>query len=381
MELNPTIPFFRPSITKKDIQSVAQVLRSHWLTSGPKVNEFEENFKKFTGATHAVALNSCTAALHLALDCIGLQSGDEVIVPVFTFAATAEVVEYFGAKPVFVDVRWDTLNIDETKIEKAITKRTRAIIPVHYAGHPCEMGSIQKLCRKYGLILIEDAAHSLPALYKDRFIGTISDMTCFSFYANKCITTGEGGMLTTHRKEWADKIRSLSLHGISRDGWQRYGQKGNWRYDILYRGYKYNMPDILAALGVVQLKRANRLYHQRRRIARLYQSLLKDQPQLLCPVELPHCQHAWHLYTIRLKENSSIKRDELFQYLQQKGIKCSVHFIPLHLFSFYKKKYHYKPQDYPVSYRAFEGVLSLPLYPELTNERIRYIVRKIVDTL
>src|SRR5919109_4778043 len=324
------LPFYIPDIAEAEIESVVETLRSGWLTTGPKVRQFEENFAKYVGCQHAVAVNSATAALHLALEAIGIQECDEVLVPTMTFAATAEVVLYFKATPRLVDCRPDTLNVEPDQIEQAITPKTRAIIPVHIAGQACDMDRILEIARDYDLKVIEDAAHALPARFQGQMIGTIVDITCFSFYATKTITTGEGGMATTESPEWAERMRIMSLHGISRDAWKRYTAEGSWYYEILYPGYKYNLTDIAAAIGVEQLKKCTHFREVRQRYATLYDEGFQDVPAIITPYVAPEMQHAWHLYVIQLDlEQLRIGRSEFIELLKAEHIGTSVHFIPL----------------------------------------------------
>ena len=331
------LPFHVPDIGDDEIQSVVETLRSGWLTTGPKVRQFEADFANFVGCQHAVAVNSGTAALHLALDAVGIKDGDEVIVPTMTFTATAEVVLYFKAMPVLVDCETDTLNIDPDQIESKITSKTRAIIPVHIAGQPCDMDRILQIARRYNLKVIEDAAHALPALSRGKMVGTIGDITCFSFYATKTITTGEGGMATTGSPEWAERMRIMSLHGISKDAWKRYSNEGSWYYEVHSPGYKYNLTDIAAAIGIEQLKKCERFWHARRRIAARYDEAFADLPELQRPTPASDVQHAWHLYVIQLKlERLRIDRNQFIEALKAKGIGTSVHFIPLHLHPLYR---------------------------------------------
>jgi len=378
---NLKIPFFKPNIDEATISAVAEVLRSGWLTTGPKTLEFEEKFADYLGAKHAVMLNSATAALHLSLEAIGIKEGDEVITTPFTFAATAEVIEYFNAKPVLVDVHDDTLNINETLIEEKITSRTRAIIPVHYGGHPCEMDAIMSIARKHNLFVIEDAAHCTPAYFKNKPIGTIGDITCFSFYANKCITTGEGGMITTRKKRLADKIRILRLHGLSKDAANRYSKKAAWKYDIIAKGYKYNPTDISAAIGIHQLTKADMFWRKRKKIVQMYIHLLKNIPNLKLPVELEHVQSSWHLFPIRLVGKLKYQRDEFITELSRQGVAASVHFIPLHIHPYYRKKYNYLPNDFPVSYASYKGLITLPVYPSLSIKNVRLIANRLLKTI
>ena len=328
------IPFHKPYITEDEISGVVEVLRSGWLTTGPRTKEFESAFADFVGSAHAVALNSGTAALHLALDAIGLKEGEEVITTTMTFAATAEVVRYFGASPVLVDIDPETMNMDVSLLEDAISscKSPRAIIPVHYGGLPCDMDAVISIAKKHGMAVIEDAAHALPASYKGRSIGSISDITCFSFYATKNITTGEGGMAVTDNEEYAERMRVMSLHGISRDAWKRYSDEGKWYYEIIAPGYKYNMTDIAAAVGLAQLKRADEFRTRREEIASAYSEAFRDVKELQSPGVSEDMLHSLHLYPLRLNlDMLSIDRAEFIEHLKERSIGTSVHFIPLHI--------------------------------------------------
>lgn len=374
------LPFHMPDIGEEEVSEVVQVLRSGWLTTGTKAKQFENEFAAMVGARHAIAVNSCTAALHLALEAIGVREGDEVIVPTMTFAATAEVVAYLKAKPILVDCTPDTLNISPDCIERAITPRTKAIVPVHFAGHPCEMSRIQAIASAHNLAVIEDAAHALPARYRGKMIGSLSELTCFSFYATKNITTGEGGMVTTDDSALAARVRIMSLHGLSRDAWSRYTAQGSWYYEILSPGFKYNLTDIAAALGLAQLAKCDRFWKARDRLAALYRDGFRDVPELLCPSAAAHVQHAWHLYVIRLNlESLRIDRNEFIAQLQQAGIGCSVHFIPLHLHPYYRETYGYQPSDFPTAQAAFERIVSLPLYPKMTEADIQRVITVVRD--
>ena len=362
------LPFHVPDIGDDEIRSVVETLRSGWLTTGAKVKKFEEDFARYTSAPYAVAVNSATAALHLALEAIGIKEGDEVIVPTMTFTATAEVVLYFKAKPVLVDCEPDTLNINADEIEEKINGRTKAIIPVHLAGQPCEMQRIMEIAQKYNLKVIEDAAHALPAHYQEKMVGTIGDITCFSFYATKTITTGEGGMATTNNPEWAERMRMMSLHGISHDSWKRYTKEGSWYYEVLCPGFKYNLTDIAAAIGVEQLKKCDRFWEARRSIAAVYDEAFTDLPEIRTPVCRSGRQHAWHLYAVQLNlERLRINRSEFIEALKEKNIGTSVHFIPLHMHPYYRNTFGYQPQDFPNASAAFERIISLPIYPKMTD--------------
>jgi dTDP-4-amino-4,6-dideoxygalactose transaminase len=390
------IPFHKPYITDDEINEVVDSLKSGWLTMGPKTIRFEEEFSAYIGSKHSIAVNSCTAALHLALKAINLRQGDEVIVPSMTFTATGEVVCYFNAKPVIVDVEKETHNIDVTAIEKAITSRTRAIIPVHFAGQPCDMEEIMQLSGRYKLNVIEDAAHSLPAWYRLKRsaagsrqserkkvlkkIGTIGDMTCFSFYATKTLATGEGGMVSTGRDEWAERIKILRLHGISKDAWKRYSGEGSWYYEVIDAGYKYNMTDIQAALGLAQLRKVEQMYEMRKKIAQKYSRAFKTFAAIEIPVVKPDRESAWHLYVIKLNPDAlTIDRDRFIDELRKKGVSSSVHFIPLHRHPFYRNTFGCDAADFPVSEWLYERVVSLPVYPGMTAEDVDFVIESVSD--
>jgi dTDP-4-amino-4,6-dideoxygalactose transaminase len=378
------LPFHVPSIGDEEIAAVVEVLKSGWLTTGAKVREFEKRFCRFVGSRHAVAVNSATAALHLALKAVGVRERDEVIVPTMTFAATAEVVLYLGAKPVLVDCERDTLNMDTDRLSAALTPRTKAIIPVHFAGQPCDMKNILRFARAHELKVIEDAAHALPASDRSRMIGSIGDITCFSFYATKTITTGEGGMATTDNPDWADTMRMLSLHGINHDAWNRYGAEGSWYYEILSLGYKYNLTDIAASLGLEQLKKCHALAAARRRIAEAYDAGFDDLAEIRTPVCRAGIQHAWHLYVIQLElERLTLDRRQFIQALREKNIGTSVHFTPLHLHPFYRRNFGYRPEDFANASSVYERIVSLPIYPKMTAADVDDViaaVRSIVET-
>lgn len=376
------VPFHKAYITDEEIAEVIDSIKSGWLTMGPKTLRFEEEFSRYIGARFSVAVNSCTAALHLALKAIGLKEGDEVIIPDMTFTATGEVVCYFGARPVIVDVDRDTHNIDLGAVEKAITPRTRAIIPVHYAGQPCDMDGIMGIARKNGLHVIEDAAHSLPAWYKGRKIGTIGDMTCFSFYATKTLSTGEGGMITTENEDWAQRIKVLRLHGISRDAWKRYSDEGSWRYEVIEAGYKYNMTDINAGLGLAQLNKLERMWEMRRLIAGRYTDAFSPTGLVSVPEVRPDRTSAWHLYVIKLNTDAiGITRDQVIEELGRSGVKASVHFIPLHRHPFYRDAFGLAAGLFPNAEDAYRRIISLPIYPGMSEGDVDWVIEAVSGIL
>ena len=374
------IPFSKPSIGEDEIAEVIDSLREGWVTTGPKAKRFETDFARYIGGgVEAVALNSATAGLHLALEALGISEGDEVITTPYTFTATAEVVRYLGADPVFVDIDPVTLNIDADRIEAALTEKTRAIIPVHFAGLPCNMDQILAIARKHHLKVVEDAAHTLPGRYKQQMIGTLdSDATVFSFYANKTITTGEGGMLVTRSKAVAERCRAMRLHGINRDVFARYASdKPSWFYEVVAPGYKYNLTDIAASIGIHQLKKADLFQQQRERQAFTYLRELADLP-LKMPAAAPKdWQHSWHLFVVHLNGDAPVDRNEFIEKMAERHIGCSVHFIPLHIHPYWRDRYHFKPEDFPLAWKAFEGAVSLPLYPRMTEAE----QQRVIDTV
>lgn len=372
------VPFHTPSIGEEEIAAVTETLRSGWLTTGSKVKEFEARFAERVGAKYAVATNSGTAALHIALEVLGITEGDEVIVPTMTFAATAEVVLYLKAKPVFVDCEPTTLNLDSDALERAMTFRTKAFMPVHFGGYPCEMDRIHDLAQLHHVAVVEDAAHAFPAQYRGRQVGQMSDVTCFSFYATKPLTTGEGGMATTDNAAWAEHMRCMTLHGITKDAWNRYSGAGSWFYEIQFPGYKYNMTDIAAAIGLVQLKRSDQFLMTRIQIAAMYSEAFSDLTELRLPTEGAHISHAWHLYVIQLElERLRISRNEFIEALKKQNIGASVHFIPLHLHPYYRKTFGYRPKDFPQASALFDRIVSLPIYPNMGQEDVQAVIRAV----
>ena len=375
------LPFSPPAVGEDEIAEVVEALRSGWITTGPKAGQFEAAFAARLGAPGALALNSCTAGLHTALATLGIGPGDEVITTPMTFAASVNVIEHVGARPVLVDVEHDTLNIDPAAVERAITPRTRALLPVHFAGHPAELDALSALARQHGLAVIEDAAHSLPAAYRGRPIGSGANPVAFSFYATKNLTTGEGGMLTGSA-EFLERARVLSLHGMDRDGWKRYAKGGNWFYEIVAPGFKYNMTDIQAAMGLAQLRRLDAMQRRRREVVGRYHDAFRDEEALELPVERGHVEHAWHLYVVRLRlDRLRIDRDQVIRELTARNIGTSVHFIPVHLHPWYRERYGFVPGQFPVAYASYLRTISLPLHPGLTDEDAGDVTDAVLDVV
>jgi perosamine synthetase len=377
-----TIPFHAASVGDDEATAAAEVIRSGWLTMGPKTIEFEQNFASYVGARHAIGVSSCTAALHLALDAVGLQQGDEVLVPTTTFTATAEVVVYFKAIPVLVDVDPITLCIDPEDARKKVTSRTRAILPVHFAGQPCDMDRIQQLAASHSLHVIEDAAHSLPASFRGTPVGAISQLTAFSFYATKTLTTGEGGMVTTDDDELAARMKMMRLHGIGRDAWKRYSSEGSWYYEVLNAGFKYNLTDIQSAIGIVQLNKCTEMRSHRARIARQYTNAFSQCEEVETPTVLADRESAWHLYVLRLHlDRLTIGRAEFVERLKQRGVGTSVHFIPLHMHPYYRDAYHYCHESFPVALREYHRSFSLPIYPGMSPLQVVYVIEQVSEVV
>ena len=374
------LPFHRSFIEEDDIQSVVRVLRGGWLTTGAETRRFEAAFARYVGATHAIAVSSCTAALHLALATIRLKEGEEVIVPTMTFSSIGQVVQYFRARPVLVDCEPDSFQVDPRAIERAITPRSRAIIPVHFGGCPARMDAILDLAHRYNLKVIEDAAHALPSRHQGKMVGSIGDITCFSFYATKTLTTGEGGMVTTENPEVAESVRILSLHGISKNAHTRYTAEGSWRYEILDLGYKYNMTDMQAALGLAQLEKCDWMREKREQIAARYTAALSYMDAYETPRLLPNVQHAWHLYVLKTNMDVlTISRDRVIEELKRRGIGTSVHFIPLHTHPHYRQQFGYRTGQFPHAERHFESAISLPLFPGMTSEDTERVIEALID--
>lgn len=375
------LPFAPPAIGQEEIDEVIDTLKSGWLTTGPKTRRFAQEFQDYVQSAGALPVNSCTAALHLSLLASDVGPGDEVITTPLTFAATANVIEHVGARPVLVDVEPDTLNIDPDKIERAITPATKAIIAVHYAGHPVELDEIRAIADRHGLTLIEDAAHGIGAEYRGTPIGGTDNPVCFSFYATKNLTTGEGGMLTG-QPDFLEQARTLSLHGMSREAWTRYAAGGKWAYDIVAPGFKCNMTDIQAAIGLQQLRRFDGLQQRRREIVAKYNAAFSSDPMFETPVCRTWVRHAWHLYVLRLSRRcTSIDRNTLIEELAARNIGTSVHFIPIHIHSFYAKKYGMRPRDLPVAFDNYQRMVSLPLSAKMTDQDVDDVIEAVHDTM
>jgi dTDP-4-amino-4,6-dideoxygalactose transaminase len=375
------LPFSPPTIGPEEIAEVVDTLQSGWLTTGPKTRQFEARFGESFGSPSALALNSCTAGLHSALVALGVGPGDEVITTCLTFAATVNVIEHVGAKPVLVDVEPDTLNLDPAQVECAITPRTRVILPVHFAGHPVDLDTIGALAEPQNIAILEDAAHAVGAKYRGRWIGGGKNLAAFSFYATKNLTTGEGGMLTGD-EELTSRARIISLHGMSREAWRRYEQGGSWQYDVVLPGFKYNMTDLQASLGLCQLRRLPDFQRRRREIADFYTQAFSDLDEIETPSTRSEVEHAWHLYVIRLQTAGlNIGRDQFVHELAIRKIGTSVHFIPIHLHPYYRTKYGYRDHDFPVAFANYLRMISLPLNPSLTDQDVADVVEAVRDTV
>ena len=375
------VPFYRLELSAAEIKAVEAVLRSGWLTTGAVCRQFEAEFAEYLGGGHAVAVSSCTAGLHLSLLAAGIGPGDEVITTPYTFVASAETILHAGATPVFVDTEANSFNLDLDQVSARITKKTKAILPVHIAGLPCDLKHLARLRREHRVTIIHDAAHALGAASAGRVVGSTRDFTCFSFYATKNLTTGEGGMVTCSKRQ-ADQIRLLSLHGMSRGAWGRYSSGGSWRYRILELGYKYNLSDIQAALGLAQLHRYRKLQAQRRQVVAWYQQELSELAELELPIEPEGTTHAWHLYIVKLRRGGERRRNQVIEKLRQAGVGTSVHFIPLSLQPYYRKTLGLSPEQFPNALRHFRAAITLPLYPGLKQAEVRHVadcLRKILS--
>lgn len=376
------IVFGAPSIGEVEISEVVQSMRSGWLGTGPKVARFEKLIAEYIGAPEAIAVNSCTAALHLSLLASGIGPGDEVITTPLTFCATANAIIHTGATPVFVDCDRRTGLLDPELIDAAVTDRTRAVLPVHLTGRPCDLDAIADVARKHGLLVIEDAAHALEAQWRGRKVGAISPLTCFSFYVTKNLTTGEGGMVTTHDRELAARIRTLALHGLSRDAWKRFSDDGYRHYEVIAAGFKYNMMDLQAAIGLAQVPKLQESLSRREEIWRVYDEAFADLPVETPAPPDPDSVHARHLYTLHIDaEDSGISRDAFMHALHRKGIGTGVHYVGVHLHAYYRERFGWQPQDFPNATWISDRTVSLPLGPGLTDAQVERIVTAVRDVL
>ncbi len=377
------LSFSPPLIGQAEIDEVIDTLRSDWITTGPKVKRFEQAFADFVGAPAALAVSSATEAMLVGLAALGVQPGDEVITTPMTFCSTVHVIEHLGARPVLVDVEPDTLNIHPDHVARAITPRTRGIMPVHLYGHPCEMEAVYDIAARHNLFVLEDAAHSLPAKYQGRMIGAlpqarVRNLTAFSFYATKNLTTAEGGMLTGD-VETIERARVWSLHGMSRDAYKRYTAEGSWYYEVIVPGFKCNMTDIQASLGLHQLRKLAAFQARRREIVQRYNQAFARLTEVQTPVERATVEHAWHLYVLRLNlDQLTIDRARFIEELKTLNIGTSVHFIPVHLHPYYRDKYNFQPTDFPVAFREYQRIVSIPLYPRMSDRDVQDVIQAVI---
>ena len=375
------LPFALPLIGEDEITEVVDTLRSGWLTTGKKTVAFEGQFEEFVNASHALAVNSATSGLHLALEAIGVGPGDAVITTPYTFTATAEVIRYLGADPILVDIDPQTFNIDPDLIRKEIAKHdnVKAIMPVHFAGQACEMDEILEIAKEHDIKVVEDAAHALPTTYKGKVVGSISDITVYSFYVTKTIATGEGGMITTENPDYLSRMKTMRLHGINRDVFDRYtSDKPSWFYEVVEPGFKYNMTDVASSIGIHQLKKACEFQQRRAWIAEQYTKFFADLPMKTPYVKRPDDTHSWHLYVLQLDLDAiSVSRDEFIKLMVEEGIGTSVHFIPLHIQPYWRDKYDYSEDDFPVALDVFSRAVSLPVYPKMTDEDVVRVIEAV----
>jgi dTDP-4-amino-4,6-dideoxygalactose transaminase len=381
MSRSEFLQFQPPCLDEREADAVIKALASGWITTGPLCREFETKFAERFGSIAALSVSSCTAAMHTALATLGIGPGDEVITTPMTFAATVNVIENVGATPVLADIEPDTLNIDPSEIARRVTSRTKAIMPVHYAGHPADLDAISEIASSHRVAVVEDAAHAVAAKYKGRWIGSGDNPVAFSFYATKNLTTGEGGMLTGS-PEFLERARAMSLHGMSHDAWNRYSKDGSWYYEVVAPGFKYNMSDIMAAIGLVQLGKIDGMQERRRATARRYTDAFGDCDAVECPTERPEVLHAWHLYVLRLNLKAlRIDRARFIEQLTTRNIGASVHFIPIHLHPYYREKYGYRPSDYPVAYENYQRIISLPMSAKHTDQDVDDVIEAVLDVV
>jgi len=371
------ISYGKQWVDRKDIQEVVKVLKTNRITQGPKIEEFERVIAEYCGVKYAVAVSSGTAALHLAYTTAGIGQGDEVITTPLTFAATANAIIFCGGRPVFADIQEDTLNLDPEEIEKKITKKTKAIVPVDFAGHPCDYDEIRKIAQKYKLLIIEDAAHALGSEYKGQKIGSFSDMTILSFHPVKTITTGEGGMILTNNKDFYEKLKIFRHHGIIKKP-----EKGGWYYEIENPGFNYRLTDFQCALGLSQLRKIDKFIKKRREIVAKYNKEFKNLKEIILPVEKNYVKSAWHIYVIQLcLDKLKTDRKKIFEELQKAGIGVQVHYLPLHLQPFYQRKFGYKLSDFPITEKYYRQAITLPLFPKITNKDVKKVIKVVKEVI
>jgi perosamine synthetase len=376
------VPFFRPQITDKEVEEVVSTLRSGWLTSGPRVRRFEQEFAAAVGARYAVSINSCTAALHLAAEALGLRQGQAVLVPTMTFAATAEVIRYSGAVPILVDCDPVTTNLCLEDAERRMKQPVVGIIPVHVGGMMMDMDAVNRFAEKHGLWVVEDAAHAFPAAWRraadhpwQKCGENTSSVTCFSFYANKTITTGEGGMAVTDDVRIAERMRLMSLHGLSHDAWGRYSSESNWDYKIVAPGFKYNLTDIAAGIGIHQLARSEEMRLEREAIAQRYREALSDVEEIKLPPEDINRIQSWHLFPIRLQlRRLTVSRNIFMEKLKEFGVGCSMHWRPLHLHPYYRDQFGWRPEDFPVATAVWKQLISLPIFQGMRESEVEHVI-------
>ena len=372
------IPYGHQWIDEKDIAEVVKVLKSDWITTGPKIEEFENALRRYVGCKYAVAVNSGTSALDIAVQTLNLPRGSEIITTPFTFVATSNAVLYNNLKPVFADIEKDTRNINPEEVRKKITDKTKAIIYVDYAGHPCDIEEIKDIAEEHDLYLIEDASHAIGAEYKGKKIGNFADMTIFSFHPVKHITTGEGGVVVTNNKEFYERLKMLRNHGIDKSALDRFGPKAGWAYDLKFLGRNYRITDFQAALGISQLKKLDEFIGRRAKIVYMYNEAFEDMPEIETPVVNPHVKPAWHIYTVLL---NSINRDEFFSKMRERNIGVNLHYIPTYRFSYYQKHFNFNPKDFPVTEEVFNNIVTLPLFPKMEDEEVIYVINTVKETI
>jgi dTDP-4-amino-4,6-dideoxygalactose transaminase len=378
LEKNIHVPFCKPWIGEEEIKEVTETLKSGWLTTGPKAKLFEEKLARYNQVKHAVTVDSCTAALHISLLAAGIKPGDEVITTPFTFCSAVNVITYTGAKPVFADIKPETGNIDPEKIREKITENTKGILPMHYAGQPCDMDAVNKIAKSHGLAVVEDAAHALGAEYKGKKAGTLGGFGCYSFYPIKNITTGEGGAVVTDKDQAAEELFRLRYCGIDKDGWKRYEGTGSWYYEVTQLGFKYNLSDVQASIGIAQMEKLDKSIEIRKSIAEKYTRAFSEIEGISPPFVKKDVKHSWHLYVVQLEpEKLKISRNQFIEELKKASIGCSVNFIPIHYHPYYQKEFGLRKGMFPKTEKTFEKIISLPLFPDLTEQQTDQVIETV----